>query len=536
MTARRPGCQPPRPTPRHRRALGVLAAVVVGSLTLAAVPDGAGAATRRPTKPARRTTTTTPTTTTTSAPTASTAPSTTPATTTPAPTTPPVPAFQPTVSWVPCGTGLECGALTVPLDYANPAGPTVTVNAVRRRATDPANRIGVLIANPGGPGGSAVTLVRSSRFASGLPAEVAARFDIVGIDPRGIQGSIGITCPIAPPLRGTPRDEASRAFAGACGSAAGSLLPHVGTDSAAEDIESMRIALGEQQISYLGFSYGTYLGTLYLQRHPERVRAAILDAAVDGSVFGVSFMVDQMRGYERTLGEFLTWCQATPTRCPFATVTPDVRTRYDEMQFIAARTGIGRERIAKQDLEFFVSRLLGESWSTLGRVLADLSRGSTASSISVLDSITGDPSATYSDGSWESIACRDGLPPSARPADPGDRLSLLTSVAPHFTDLAAYWATEQICSTWPAPPRSRSTPQPQAVGRVMVIGNTLDVRTPLEWAQRLSQQLGAPLVTYESYRHTAATAGDPCVAATVSALLLSVTPPSPGVFCPSAAR
>lgn len=533
MTAHRPGFPPPRSATGHRRARGVLATFVAGSLLLIAVSDGAGAATRRTTKPARRTTTAPTTAPTTTAPT-TTAPTTVPTTT--STTTPPAPAFQPSVSWVACGTGLECGALTVPLDYANPAGTTVTVNAIRRRATDPVNRIGVLIANPGGPGGSAVALVRSSRFASGLPAEVAARFDIVGIDPRGIQGSIGITCPIAVPTRGTPRDEASRAFAGACASAAGTLLPFVGTDSAAEDIESMRIALGEQQISYLGFSYGTYLGTLYLQRYPERVRAAILDAAVDGSVFGVSFMVDQMRGYERTLGEFLTWCQATPTRCPFATVTPDVRTRYDEMQFIAARTGIGRERIAKQDLEFFVSRLLGESWSTLGRLLADLSRGSTASSISVLDSITGDPSATYADGAWESIACRDGLTPSARPADPGDRLSLLTSVAPHFTDLATYWATEQICSTWPTPPRTRATPQPQAVGRVMVIGNTLDVRTPLEWAQRLAQQLGAPLVTYESYRHTAATAGDPCVAATVSALLVSLLPPGPGIYCASSAR
>ncbi len=347
---------------------------------------------------------------------------------------------------------------------------------------------------------------------------------------------MGVTCPISAPPRGTPRDEASRAFAGACGQAAGTLLPHVGTDSAAEDIEALRIALGEEQISYLGFSYGTYLGTLYLQRHPDRVRAAVLDAAVDGSVFGLTFMQDQMRAYERTLGEFLSWCQATPNRCGFATVTPDVRARYDEMQFIAARSGIGRERLDKEDLEFLVSRLLGESWSTLGRLLGDLSRGSTTTAISVFESISGDTVSNYSDGSWESIACRDGLTPSARPADPGDRLSMLTTVAPHFTDLAAYWATEQICSTWPAPPRTRETPTPKAVGKVIVIGNTLDVRTPLEWAQRLAQQLGAPLVTYESYRHTAATSGDPCVAANVSALLISQLPPSSGIFCSSSAR
>jgi pimeloyl-ACP methyl ester carboxylesterase len=511
------------PRVASRQQLAV-AAAVTALITFVVAASPADAAQRR--RRATRTTTTVP-----ARVTVVPAPSTT--TTAPPGTTAPS-AFTPTVTWTPCGSN-ECGTMTAPLDYANPAGPTATLTVTRRRATDQANRIGVLIVNPGGPGGSAVALAKSARFISSLPPDVPARFDIVGIDPRGVAGSIEVTCSISAPSRSTPRDVAQREFAQACGVTSGSLLAHVGTDASANDIESMRIALGEQQVSFLGFSYGTYLGALYAQRYPDRVRVAILDAAVDSSIFGVTFMQDQMRAYERTLNEFLGWCQNN-TRCPLSQGVPDVRARYDEMQFIAAKSGIGREKLDKEDLEFLVSRLLGENWSTLGRVLSDLSKGSTTTAISVFGSISGDSAARYADGSWESVACRDGIIPSARPGDPGDRLSLLTSVAPHFTDLAAYWATEQICSTWPVPARERTTPAPTAVGKILVVGNTLDVRTPLEWSQRLAQQLGAPLLTFESYRHTATGAGDACVSAAVAATLLAVQLPANGTFCANATR
>jgi pimeloyl-ACP methyl ester carboxylesterase len=443
--------------------------------------------------------------------------------------------FTPTITWRPCAAETDCGDLEVPLDYANPASETVVVAVARRKASDPANRIGILVVNPGGPAGSAVDLVESSRFAAGLPPEVRSRFDIVGIDPRGLSGSVAVSCQIDLPARGTPADEAARAFAAACNTTSGRVLPFVGTDSSANDIESLRIAMGESQISYLGFSYGTYLGTLYSQKYPDRIRAAVLDAAVDGSIFGVKFFEDQMRTYERTLNEFLTWCQGN-TRCGLNQVTPNVRQRYDEMLLIASKSGIGREKISKETLEILSSRLLGQSWVGLGRALGELSRGGTAATLSYFESISGDRSATYSDGSYESILCRDGVSPSARPTDPGDRLALFTAAAPHFTDIATYWATEQQCSTWAVAARDRLVPQPAAVGKMMVIGNTLDVKTPIEWAQTLGKQLNAPIVTFESYLHTATTSGDPCVTAAVRGLLIDLRPPPDGTFCASAAR
>jgi pimeloyl-ACP methyl ester carboxylesterase len=323
--------------------------------------------------------------------------------------------------------------------------------------------------------------------------------------------------------------DVDRIFADACTLTSGSKLPFVGTDSAAEDLESVRRALGEEQISYLGVSYGTYLGTLYLQKYPDRIRAAVLDAAVDGSVFGVQFIEDQLRGYERTLSEFTKWCQGN-TQCLLSTVTPNVQTRIDEMLYIASQTGIGPERISSGALERIMVRLLGESWPTLGALLGDLSRGRTRSTRVLFGSFDGDQAEGETDGSYEAIGCLDGLFPSARPEDGADRLSRFNASAPHFLSYARYWGTEAVCTTWSAKPRVRATPAAAPTGRVLVIGNTLDVRTPIEWAQRLSAQLGAPLVTFDSYLHSASFEGDVCVSKAVSSLLIDrVSPPSQ--FC-----
>lgn len=437
------------------------------------------------------------------------------------------PAFVPTIVWRACGRA-ECGEMTVPLDYANPTGPTTTVEVARRKARDTANRIGVLFYNPGGPGGSAVSSVRGTGVISALPASIANRFDLIGVDPRGISGTLPITCNVSGVLPAESQ-AADRVFADACASTSGSKLPFVGTDSAAEDLESARRALGEEQISYLGVSYGTYLGTLYLQKYPDRVRAAVLDAAVDGNVFGIQFVDDQLRAYERALAEFTAWCQGN-TQCLLNNVTPNVRTRIDEMLYIASQTGIGAERISSGALERIMVRLLGESWPALGQLLGDLSRGRTRSTRILFGSFDGDQAEGETDGSYEAIGCHDGLFPSARPEDGPDRLARFNSAAPHFLSYARYWANEAVCSVWPVPPRVRVTPKAAPAGRVLVIGNTLDVRTPIEWAQRLSAQLASPLVTFDSYLHSASFEGDPCVSAAVTSQLVDqVSPPSK--FC-----
>jgi pimeloyl-ACP methyl ester carboxylesterase len=181
----------------------------------------------------------------------------------------------PDISWSTCvdrPAPWQCGTLTVPLDYRRvlDAG-TVDIAVTRRAATDSVRRIGSLVLNPGGPGGSGVELAWGE--ASQLPAEITARFDIVGFDPRGIGRSTAVDCG---DLRRT-----FRVVLRTCLEHSGGLLPYVGTQNAARDMELLRAALGDERLTYLGFSYGTALGAVYADLFPERVRALVLDGSVD---------------------------------------------------------------------------------------------------------------------------------------------------------------------------------------------------------------------------------------------------------------
>lgn len=442
-------------------------------------------------------------------------------------------AFKPTVTWSPCGTGIECGQLTVPLDYANQSGATVQLGVVRRPARAPSQRIGILVMNPGGPAGSAFDQVSSQRAFEAIPGQIADRFDIVGIDPRGVNRSIPVLCAVNPPSV-TERTERSKAYAGSCGQRSGNVLAHVGTDSSARDIESLRIAMGENQISYLGYSYGTYLGGLYAQFFPERVRSMVLDGGVDPTRFGVAQIEDRLRAQERTLNAFFAACRNVPEKdCQLRAGGKDPRVRYEELLLIASQTGIGREKLNRDMLEGLTGTLLEETWSGLAQALSELSQGGTSIAFAVFDYLDSDSSARFEDGSYEAIACRDGLFPSARPEEnvtPAQRLDRFKAAAPHFLFFSDYWANDAMCLSWPVPARPRAPLSTTAGAAVMVVGNSLDFRTPIEWSRGIAQQLGASLVVYDDYGHTIAFDGDRCIDDAVTKMLVSATP-SPGLIC-----
>ncbi len=446
------------------------------------------------------TTTAAPTTTVAAAPTA-------------APTTVPTgPAFAPTVSWSNCGAGVECGVLTTLLDSNDQASPKVQIG-VARRVARASNRLGVLIVNPGGPGGSAVDMVTDTNLDKSMPSVMRDRFDVIGIDPRGTTRSLPVLCSVSP--TGATDEERSKNYASACGSRSGSVLPFVSTSNSADDIEALRIALGEQQISYLGFSWGTYLGGLYAQKYPNSIRSMILDGGVDPTRFGVASREDQMKAQERSLSEFLTACEkSSAAACPLKTAGKTTKLRYEEMLLIAEQTGIGAEKINRDDLEALTGILLGLSWTALARALGDLSKGGTASTLSIFDYLNSDSSSRYEDGSYEAVACRDGFFASAHPEEnisKDARAERYRKAAPHFLVFAEYWATESTCSAWTVPPRPTAALSTTAGSKIMVIGNTLDLRTPIEWSQGLASQLGAKMVTYDDYVHTAAFSGEPCI-------------------------
>ena len=233
------------------------------------------------------------------------------------------------LSWQSCDKGFECARLYVPFDYSRPAGPRFSLPVVKLPAANPASRVGALVINPGGPGGSGVEYALGARSGE-FTQNVLNRFDIVGFDPRGVGGSLpAVRCMTGPQLdtyfavNGDPANAAqlatvisqSKLYAAECARNAAALLPYMSTVNAAKDMDVLRAALGENALTYLGKSYGTYLGASYAQQFPSKVRALVLDGAVDPKANGLQLDVTQAAGFESAFGQFAAWC-ASQQGCP----------------------------------------------------------------------------------------------------------------------------------------------------------------------------------------------------------------------------
>ena len=236
-----------------------------------------------------------------------------------------------TIRWHGCGpeqpSNLQCGQLLVPLDYSRPHGAKITVGFNRLRAHDRAHRVGSLIVNPGGPGGagSAVVAVEAAGKHLWHPA-LHERFDLIGMDPRGIGMSTRIKCDPAVfnrPVSLFPRTEAEfdrvTAWAGAVGRSClrrtGRLLGHVDTGSVARDMERLRRALDDGKLNFLGLSYGSHLGSTYAELYPKRIRTMALDAIANHSITINTVFSDAAAAYEDTFNRFAAWCAQT-SGCP----------------------------------------------------------------------------------------------------------------------------------------------------------------------------------------------------------------------------
>jgi pimeloyl-ACP methyl ester carboxylesterase len=246
----------------------------------------------------------------------------------------------PRLAWSACGDGFECATARVPLDYDEPSGRAIDLALIRLAATDRAHRIGSLFVNPGGPGNSGVQFVREAARAT-YPAEVRARFDIIGFDPRGVAASTPVRCfaddsgrqqffadynvlPInATELSAQVNKVAD--LARRCQARVGWLLPHLSTANVARDLDLLRRAVGDTRLNYIGYSYGTYLGATYANLFPNKVRALALDANTDppayasGPRMSVPFVrVNAHIAASETLEQFFTLCARAGAQCAFA--------------------------------------------------------------------------------------------------------------------------------------------------------------------------------------------------------------------------
>ena len=248
--------------------------------------------------------------------------------------------YRQQLTWRSCNDGFECTSVRVPVDWAAPAGATLDLAVIRRKATG--TRIGSLLLNPGGPGVSGVNWVRDSASAYG--EALRSSFDVVGWDPRGIGGSGQLKCLPDDQLDAyvstdpTPDDEAERSesvrsgeqFAAGCRLRSGALLEHVDTLSTVKDMDVLRAVLGDRTLSYFGASYGTFLGAWYAQTFPWRVGRLVLDGAVDPSLDSKGYVEGQTMGFTRAVQAYLEDCLEQP-RCPLRGTVDEAQAQLGQL-------------------------------------------------------------------------------------------------------------------------------------------------------------------------------------------------------------
>lgn len=489
---------------------------------------------------------------TTTTPAASTSTSvTTPASTTPATSAVALPAVTP-VSWKPCSgidgpTGYECASLTVPLDYSNPTGQTISLALDRKPAAGA--KIGSLITNPGGPGASGVDAL--DYLASLFPQSVLDRFDIVGFDPRGVGRSAPVRCETGPQLDQfihlNPAPTTAAGFqtlvAGAktfdqnCQAKSGAELPFVGTVNAARDMDEIRAAVGDPKLNFVGFSYGTFLGATYADLFPTHIRTMVLDGALDPALGPIATNIEQAAGFDSELNAFFTFC-AGSAACPWKP-GGDMRAAYEAIiAHISAHplpTGTGRT-LGPGEAFFGVAQELYDqsTWPGLASGLAAAQAGDGSELLQDSDEYTmRGPNGVYSNAleANNAISCVD----QSWPRDPAvleQNATLAKQRAPEFGVADLYGALP--CTGWPAPPTSQPHPI-VAPGSppIVVVGSTGDPATPYSDAQGLAKELkNGVLLTRVGDGHTGYRSSL-CVRNSVDAYLLQLTVPAAGTRCPT---
>lgn len=458
--------------------------------------------------------------------------------------------------------GLACATVAVPLDYADPEGPQITVAINRLPARDEANRIGSLIINPGGPGGSGRQVVLGAAF--GIPIfsdAIRDRFDIIGMDPRGVGASTPVQCEpdlYNQPVTLFPQNAAefqalvdhNRAFGKSCLQMTGPLLAHIDTVSAARDIETVRVALGDEPLNYLGLSYGTELGAQYAALYPDRIRVMALDAALDHNLSEVSLLADETGAYEEGFTRFVAWCAADAS-CALhgqdaGSVFDDLVARAEQAPLPAPACANNtaatpcQPTVRGEDLRLNTQQMLlfkqpnpalgMPGWNGLAEALAAAAAGDASAFSRKL--ATGPTNDTLFAG--PAITCLD-FPATSEDYDDLAALELLGRVvAPRMQGAGQAWTVVTGCLGWPAP--LVNPPHPAAVREappILIVNATHDPSTPYVWAHGLLRQIeGSVLLTREGDGHTSYLLPEPSQtrAAIDTYLLTGQTPPPNTVY------
>jgi pimeloyl-ACP methyl ester carboxylesterase len=446
--------------------------------------------------------------------------------------------------------GLECAVLEVPVNPAKPSGPSTELALIRQTSTGSASeRIGSLVINPGGPGGSGLEFLTSA--AAAFPAELTDAFDLVSFDPRGVASSSPVEClddaaaedQLAGDLSPDNEEELKQAvadqkqFLAACQANSAELLTHMSTADVAADLDQLRIALGDEKLTYLGFSYGTAIGAVYATLYPENSRALVLDGSVSPKSTSEEEALAQAQGFENTLANFVKACNAD-TSCALG---PDAAAeiaavRSDlEQKPLQVGTPSGTRTLGVDLFDIGLATALYDTslWGTAAEAIRDINTGGGQLILSLVDRQLGrkpDGSFDNSSAAQSMVSCADS---TERPTveESQQAAERIQAAAPTFGQ-ALGWATLS-CLGWPMAPN----PLPEITGRgaptVLVVGTLGDPATPYAWAEEMTAALeSAVLLSYEGDGHTAFLRGGPCVDDAVVTYLVDLTVPKVGTRCP----
>jgi len=432
------------------------------------------------------------------------------------------------ISWGPCTDfpDGECATLRAPLDWRRPWGATVDLALARHKATDPAHRLGVLLVNPGGPGGSNAEFALATSYFS---PEIRARFDIVGFDSRGTGGSEFVRCPdpTGPQPSNEPVDQAefdtfrgyNQQMIADCRARNMPIFDHADTGIGAQDMDAVRRALGERKISYHGISYGTLLGQQYAEKFGTHVRAMVLDSDIDHSVDLRHFMVDRAAAAEDAFLEFVRWCDRTATCVLHG---QDVLATWRKALDAAELPPLPRNWLR----DWVFSDLYTPDYDHIARLIADTAAGEPPMTAQFEYNYTSIRLATVCQDF--SLRIRNFRQYSVLRAEELRRAPLMRGGALGHDEATVCMGV----SGPPAnPPHRLNIPHAPTV---LLLNSRHDPATPYAWALNIHRQAprNTALVTYEGAGH-AVYQRSACTRTAVDEYLLALTVPRPGATCPA---
>lgn len=466
-----------------------------------------------------------------------------------------MPYYTQVLTWTDCDDGAECATAIAPMDWENPSPETdITLALARHTATG--TKQGSLFVNPGGPGASGYDLIHDDvDFA--VSANLQENFDVIGWDPRGVGRSTPVTCYDGPQLDdyiyglpeaavGTPEwlaevTQTAVDFGQACLENTGEVLQFVDTQSTVRDLDMLRAIVGDEKLNYLGYSYGSDIGSYYIENFPDKVGRIVLDGATDSSISVFEVGLTQTKGFQLALENYLAACPTMFDDCPFQDGVPaalaTIRGLYDQYDANPIAAPDGRMMDAGVlDIAMSMALYSQDSWSFLNDLYSEAMQGITDTAFFLADYYySRDTDGTYADNSLEAfiaIYCVD-YPVETDPAVLAQQAVELQAASP-TTYRDSPPVGDLTCANWPykytGPPLTELTGA--GAPDVLIVSTTGDPATPYEWGVALSDQLeSAHLVTFNGEGHTAYNKSNACINDTVDDYFIEGTVPAADPNC-----